>query len=466
VEGSHFFTETDITLNGSSVGASGVLVTGRLTTDQMGDITVRGTTTALSSSGVRIELPAGILPTDFGDLDITGTAPAGASLLDIHYSTGLDITSKLGGSVVYNSPVLVTGGGTVTGFIDFSIFDGIEVSGGAFLLTSTGNTVWNGNSFIRSDTSVAGGGTVSLGTPSIVLDNSQLTFAKDVFLTSDVTIASVSGVCSFVGRTDGTHKLSLDGVGSYGFAAAIGSLTALDTLTLVDGTSNIRFQDPFATATADNFAFAGSVEFDFLAIGAPLFTCTSFLSELSFADINTSSSIVTIAGTNVQAFGTVSVNFFDVQAGPPAASRSTILDGDFSLTGIVSVQDDHFAQLRGTFDAVLVKDTVVLACGSTGVPVGCFSADRIDFSDLAALQVGVGGDPLTPCTAYDQVSVSSTVSTVPGANALVVVPSGAVARGDTYFVLKDYTSLTNPFDNASEGDAVIVGTTDMFGRYV
>lgn len=264
--------DLSVTANNINVNAALAVSNGSLTMDSNSAL---ATTAAISASGGTTSITAGTTAVLNGTIDgtndltlnVTGSttfaAAVGATTV-VGDGTGAALTINSTGATVFQSTVRTANGivqNNAAGTVTFQ--QNVTTTGGQQASTFNGNVILDGLTFSSDGDIVFGNAatdTVSTSSANAVIsttNNDRVTFNAATSLGSDLTINSGSGAIDLNGTINGPRSLNLNSTGATSLNAAIGSATALASITTnAGGTTTINGT---AVTTSGNQTYNDSV---------------------------------------------------------------------------------------------------------------------------------------------------------------------------------------------------------------
>lgn len=380
-----FFNNDNLVIDTLASGSDGIdLITINSATGNHANTNL--TIDTASTAGDQIEIN-GQVEID-GDLNFSSTT---ISINAASVTAGGD--QVLTGSVVADQNVTLVGDlVSVVGSLDSAAAETNSV-------TVTGNAVLDGNvgsSDALSALSVSGTTALSGNVTTV----GQQSFGDAFTLASDAVLTSTSnGSIQFQGTVDGAFNLTANTSGTTRFFQAVGSTTALTSLTTNAGGATTISGGVITTTGAQSFS-------DSVVLTADTVLNASVVSLLGTAggggndltingNLNLQSNVSAIA--NLDVMGTSELNGNVVTAGRQDYRGSVNLSGDSSLTGVGlrfhdTVDGDQLLTANGAagglqFDAAVGSGTALSGVNSTGSTV-IFDGDvEVDDEGLSVTSV-------------------------------------------------------------------------------
>lgn len=374
------FSSAGTVTMGSALTDSITLTTAAVTLTGTGTFAVNGVVVGggqdLTLSGVGGKTFAGAA-SGFGSLALTaGTGTFNSTVSGVAFN-------QSGGAAVLNGDGTFTGASTLGG--TSTTMNGITFSSGTTavtgVLTSTG-------------TSTMTGGLLTLNTASAVTSSSGvLTMGSAVSLGQGTTLSG-AGAYKLSGTLNGANSLTLTGTGAKTFSRAVGTGTALTTVTQNDASGLVTFNE--------NVTMSGAGAFN-SNLGLDGLTMTSTGSTLTFGNAGTDTVVISgattiqTAGQNITLTSAATLNAALTMSDVGAVGGITTLSG--TVTGKSSnltITTDNLVvgntvQTGSGVVSLVKKDGLAITVG--GVAAGFLNATEIsNISTSGGLTVATGGD--------------------------------------------------------------------------
>ena len=392
-----------VTLNGN-VGLSG------MTFSSAGTVTMGSALTNL------ITLTSGAVTlTGTGTFAVNGVVLGGDQDLTL---SGAGAKTFSGGMSDLGTLALTAGSGTFNKTVSgvafnqsggaVAVLNGDGAFTGASELGGTGSTTLNGITFRSGTTAVTGalnltsfgattmtGGEITLNTSSAVTSSSGvLTMGNAVSLGQGTTLSG-AGAYKLSGEVNGANGLTLTGTGAKTFSGAVGTGTALSTITQNDASGLVTFNEDVtmsgAGAFSANLVLAG-------------LTMTSTGSTLEFGSVGGTDTAVISGATTIQTTGqNITLNSATTLNSALTLSDVGAVGGTTTLAGAVTGKKSSLTVTTDNLDvgntiqtgsgvvSLFKKDGLDLDVG--GVAPGFLNATEISrISTSGGLTVGTGGN--------------------------------------------------------------------------
>ena len=405
------FDQTTVTLD---------VVTGRMTLN--GNVGLGGfiSGTTLSTAGT-VTLGDGL--TDSITLDTGGATLTGTGTYDVNgvvVGGGQNLTLSgtagktfAGAAIGLGTLALTAGTGTFNSTVSGVAFN---QSGGVAVLNGNGtfagastlggtSTTLNGITFSSGTTAVTGvltstgattmtGGVITLNTASAVTSSSGvLTMGSAVSLGQATTLGG-AGQYQLNGAVNGANSLNLTGTGAKTFSGAVGTGTALSTITQSDDSGSVTFNENVTMSGAGTFN--ANLVLDGLNMTSTGSTLTIGSAGTDTAVISGATTIQT-AGQNITFNSATALNSALILSDVGAVGGTTTLSG--TVTGkssnLTITTDDlvvgNTVQTGSGVVSLTKKDGLALTVG--GVALGFLNATEISrISTSGGLTVATAGD--------------------------------------------------------------------------
>lgn len=445
-----------------------------------------------------------------GDISFTAgnSSAAGDNLTvaaDVTSTGGGTIALGAGDDIVHDSGLIKTTGGPsnlvrLTADLEGSgVADGdrggIAQNGGSVVADNAALRAHEGISYQASGNDVANlAATVASGFLGHTLDYTDATGFN--VATVDGLSGVSTGCCGVTGRLatiassgngdisitaplEGKTPLAVHTGGVTRFDATVGATTALESLStdgagstvlaggIVRVAGHVGFNDPVTLASTTTVTSlgggAGLVFFNSTVDGAFDLTANTPKSTQFFGNVG---GLTPLASLTTDTGGTTTINANVTTSGEQRYNDTARVTGNGVLTA-QHVRAGAGFEGSGTVSAPLS----ILAEGtlSPGLSPGCFATADLALAGLSTYTVGVGGT--TPCSQYDQVAVTGTVTLVSRGSATLNV---SLESGFTPTVGQQFPIITNDGNDAvtgvfaglEEGSSFLVGGTRFTISYV